>query len=111
AIAVLLESRERQQVFNNSVQTLGVARDNLQKMPSVLAVLEGTIAERLDKAFDARNGGFQFMRHIGHKVAANVFQVAQLRHVVQHDQDPYLPSLSIPQRRRCGLQKTLSGTT
>ena len=78
------------------MQTLGVARDNFQKTPSVLAVFEGAIAQRLDEAFDARDGGFQFMRHIGHKIASNVFQVAQLRHIVQHDQHPYLSSLGIP---------------
>lgn len=51
----------------------------------MLAIVEGAITQRFNKAFDTRDRRFQFMRHVRHKVASDVFEMSELRHIIEDD--------------------------
>src|SRR5207244_2427385 len=88
------------------MQTFGMTGNNPQETLGIFAIIESAIAQRLNKAFDTRNRRFQFMRYVRYKVASDVFEMSELRHIIEDDQHPDILALGIPQRRRRGLQKT-----
>ena len=59
--------------------------DDVEEAAGVVLVVQAALDERLDEALDGGDGGAKLVAGVGHEVAADVFQPAELGDVAQDD--------------------------
>ena len=80
-----VEPREPQQILDEPLHALGMARDDRQEPPALLGVAVA-LGQRLDIAADRRQRRAQLVRDVGDEIAADLIRAAQVGDVVQdHD--------------------------
>ncbi len=84
-VFALLDLRQAQQIFDDRVQAVGLLGHDPQEPLGVDRVVHGAVEQRFDKALDRRDRRLQLVRDVGHEVAADVFQLAKVGDVVEHD--------------------------
>ena len=68
---VSFDAAQLQQVFDQLMQSLAVARDHGHEVARRRRVVDGTPFEGLGGRANGRDGGAQLVRNIGHEVAAH----------------------------------------
>ena len=104
----LLDPREGEQILDDRFEPIGLPRDDLEKAAAVGRVFGGAVQERLHKALDRRDRRLEFVRHVGHKIPADVFQPLQVGDVVEHDdRAPFAGDIA--ERRATDADRAVAG--
>ena len=80
-----LQSGQGQQVFHQMLHALSLLRHEFQ-IAVALMLLQRQVLQRFDKAGQYRERRANFMRHIGHKVAAHGFGLLHRGHITRQQQ-------------------------
>src|SRR5260370_13693606 len=71
------EGGNRQQVFDEQAQSLGVAGDGLEEFDGDFRIVAGAVQEGLDIALDERERRAQFMAYVSHESRAGRLQLVE----------------------------------
>ena len=85
-----------------------MTKDDFQKAPRVVAILERAAQQRLQVAVDGGERGAQLVGDVGHELRAYLLEPPELGDVVQHHDDAGIIG-GQPQRHRIGLDGALEG--
>ena len=84
-----------------------MAGDDSQKAVGIFWLLERTVEQGFDKAFDRSDGGLQFVRDVGDEIAAEIFQMMIASDVVEHDYRADAGAAAIAQRGAADAENAL----
>ena len=85
--AAALDVGELQQVVDEPVQPLGVRAGHLEEPPRVRVIVERAVQERLQVALDAGERRPELVGDVGHELAPDPLEPAELGHVVEYQED------------------------
>ncbi len=96
---ILFDAGEAENVVDDGAQAIRLIEHDPQEPLGVLAVVQAALQQRFDEAFDRGHRRAELVAGVGHEIAADVFQMPELRHVAEHHQ----ARRSAP-RGRCGAR-------
>ncbi len=104
-LGIPLQAGQGQQVLDDGIQPVGLSGDDLQETVGVFSFVHGTAEQGFHGALDGRDRGFQFMRDVGDKIAADVLEALQPGDVVEHHQRAEVLAPGVTQGRPVRLQE------
>ena len=73
-----LQPGQCQQVIDDRGKTISLPGNDIKKTGEIIRIVLGALDQRLGKSLDGCNRGLEFMRYVGDKLPAQVFQPFQL---------------------------------
>ncbi len=80
-----LQRGNGEQILDQQVQPLGVARDDLEETLGHLRIIARAVQQRLDVALDERQRRAQFMADVGDEFLARAFELLEPRQIMEDE--------------------------
>jgi len=100
-----LQIGEREEVVDQPAEALGVPVDDGEEPAPRRRIVPGAAEERLRVALDGGEGGPELVRHVGHEVSPDHLEPAELRHVVEDEDEAERLSVHSPQAGPVRLER------